>query len=238
MNIEVRDLAVRYGRRTALAGVTLDVVAGAVCAVVGRNGSGKSTLVRALLGQRRADAGTIRVGGLDPWRERTRLMARVGATPESPDAPASATAATLARWARPFHDRWDDALFAARLARFEVDPATPFGELSRGQRGLVMLALALAPRPGLLLLDDPTLGLDPLARRFFFGELIGELAEGGVTVLMTSHDLDGVERIATDVAILHAGRVALAGPRDELRSRAGGGALEELFARVTGEASR
>jgi ABC-2 type transport system ATP-binding protein len=238
MKIEVRDLAIRYGRKPALAGVTLDVAAGAVCAVVGRNGSGKSTLVRALLGQRRADAGTIRVGGLDPWRERTRLMARVGATPESPDAPATATPRELARWSAAFHPRWDAALFAARLERFEIDPAARFGELSRGQRALVMLALALAPRPELLLLDDPTLGLDPLARRYFFGELIGELAERGVTVLMTSHDLDSVERIATDVAILHRGRVELAGPLDELRARAGGGPLEELFARVTEEASR
>jgi len=237
MKIEVRDLAIRYGRKPAIAGVTLDVATGAVCAVVGRNGSGKSTLVRALLGQRQADAGTIRVGGLDPWRERRRLMTRVGATPESPDAPASATAAMLARWAKPFHRSWDSAAFDGRLARFEIDPATPFGELSRGQRALVMLALALAPRPELMVLDDPTLGLDPLARRYFFGELIVELAERGVTVLMTSHDLDGVERIATDVAILHAGRVALAGPLDELREPAGGGPLEELFARVTEEAS-
>ncbi len=95
-----------------------------------------------------------------------------------------------------FHRGWDAAGFRARLDRFGIPHAKRFGELSRGQKGLVMLSLALAQRPELLLLDDPTLGLDPVARRFVFDELIGELADRGTTVLLTTHDLEGIERIA------------------------------------------
>lgn len=232
MKIEVRDLTVRYGATTALDGVGFDVAAGAVFALLGRNGSGKSTLVRALLGQRRPDVGTIRIGGLDPWRQRGLLMARVGATPEVPDAPPDLTVGALERWTAPFHQRWESAAWRARLERFEIPARARFAELSRGQKALVSLALALAPRPELLVLDDPTLGLDAVARRYFFDEMIGELAERGVTVLMTSHDLEGIERIATDVAILQHGRLASCAPVDELREASAGATLEEIVTRI------
>jgi ABC-2 type transport system ATP-binding protein len=242
MKIEVRDLVVRYGRRTAVDHVSFAVEPGAVWALLGRNGAGKSSLVKVLLGQRPANAGTVKVCDLDPWRQRARLMRSVAATPETPDAPPGLTVAAIERFTAPLYPRWDGAGFKARLERFGVPLRQKFGELSRGQRALVMLALALAPRPDLLILDDPTLGLDPLARRFVFEELIAELAERGVTVFLTSHDLAGVERVATHVGILDAGRLVAEGELEALREQALAAGvetptLEELFAdRVGGGA--
>jgi len=243
MKIEVRDLVVRYGRTCALDGVGFDVEPGSVFALVGRNGSGKSSLVKVLLGQRRADAGRVSVGGLDPWRRRAELMFRVGATPETPDAPPFATATELAKLAAPVYPSWDRKGFDERLDRFGLPRDRAFRELSRGQRSLVMLALALAHRPQLLVLDDPTLGLDAVARRFVFEELVGELAERGVTIFLTSHDLTGVERVATHVAILCEARIADEGSLEELRERAledglDGPDLEELVVATAGRRAR
>lgn len=241
MKIEVRDLVVRYGRRTAVDGVSFAVEDGSVWALLGRNGAGKSSLVKVLLGQRPANRGTVSIGGLDPWRRRARLMARVGATPETPDAPPGLTVAGIERFTAPLYPRWDRVGFRGRLERFGVPLRQKFGELSRGQRGLVMLALALAHRPELLILDDPTLGLDPLARRFVFDELIAELAERGVTVFLTSHDLAGVERVATHVGILENGKLIAEGELESLREQALAAGveapnLEEIFAaRIGGE---
>lgn len=242
MRIDVRDLVVRYGRRTAVDGVSFDVAPGSVWALLGRNGAGKSSLVKVLLGQRPASAGTVRIQGLDPWRERARLMRTVCATPETPDAPPHLHVAAIERFTAPLYPSWDGAGFRARLERFGVPLRQKFGDLSRGQKGLVMLALALAPRPELLILDDPTLGLDPLARRFVFKELIAELAGRGVTVFLTSHDLAGVERVATHVGILDGGRLIAEGELEALREQAVAAGveaptLEAVFVeRVAGEA--
>ena len=220
MKIDVRQLRVRYGRFTALDDVSFEVESGAVFALVGRNGAGKSSLVRALLGQRRADAGTIAVDGLDPWSQRARLMARVGAMPEVSDAPSALGATALGELVARFYPEWDRESYLARLDRFDIPRDRAFAKLSRGQRALVQLSLALAPRPRALVLDDPTLGLDAVARRFLFDELIGELAERGVTIFLTSHDLAGVERVATHVGILCEGRLASSGPLETMREEA------------------
>jgi ABC-2 type transport system ATP-binding protein len=243
MKVSLKGVTVRFGDVTAVDGVTFDVAPGAVFALLGRNGAGKSTLVRALLGLVRADEGTIALDGSDPWRDRARLLARIGATPESPDAPEHSGLGEIAAAIEPLYPRWDDALLRARLARFDIDPARPFATLSRGQRALGMLALALAHAPELLVLDDPTLGIDAVARRYVLEELIAELADRGATVVMTSHDLDGVARVATDLAILRAGRLVARGTLDELRARAddegsGGAGLEEILVAATSGGDR
>ncbi len=202
-------------------------------ALLGRNGSGKSSLLRVLLGQRPPAAGIVRLLGEDPWRSRARLMERVGVVPEEPDAPPEMTARQLSAFCGRLHARWDEALVHDRLARFEVPVDRPFGRLSKGQKGAVMLALALGHRPRLLLLDDPTLGLDVVARDAVFREVIGELADRGTTVFVTTHDLRAVEGIADHVAILHEGRLALDGALEALKVERGL-SLEQLFAAVAG----
>jgi ABC-2 type transport system ATP-binding protein len=230
--LETLALAVRYGRTRVLDGVSLAVPAGCVYALLGRNGSGKSSLMRVLLGQRPAAIGSARLFGQDPWTRRTALMARVGVVPEEPDAPPEMTAAQLSAFCARLHAHWDRELVSERLRRFDVPQDRPFGRLSKGQRGAVMLALALGHAPELLLLDDPTLGLDVVARDAVFGEVIGELADRGTTVFVTTHDLRAVEGIADRVAILHQGRLALEGPLEAVKAE-WGRSLEEVFAAVT-----
>ncbi|HVR07330.1 MAG TPA: ABC transporter ATP-binding protein, partial [Thermoanaerobaculia bacterium] len=206
-------------RRNAVDGVSLSLPEGAVYALLGRNGAGKSSLVRCLLGQQRATAGRALLFGRDAWRHRATLMAQVGVVPEQPDAPPGVTARQLARLCRPLYPCWDGSGFEARLRRFDVPADRPFGRLSKGQQGHVALALALAPHPRLLILDDPTLGLDAVARRAFFEELIGDLADRGTTVLLTTHDLAAVERIADRAGILAGGRLLLDEEIERLKQR-------------------
>ncbi|MEO8274742.1 MAG: ABC transporter ATP-binding protein [Thermoanaerobaculia bacterium] len=220
MKLLVRDLTVRYGRTIALDRLSLNVPEGSVYALLGRNGSGKSSLMRALLGHRKPDTGVVEIAGLDPWSARHRLMTSVAATPETPDAPPAMQVDAIGKFVGSFHRRWDAAGFRGRLERFGISMNHRFGALSRGQKSLVMLSLALAQQPELLLLDDPTLGLDPVARRFVFDELITELADRGTTVLLTTHDLEGIERIATNVGILRKGKLLVEGEIETLRASA------------------
>jgi ABC-2 type transport system ATP-binding protein len=217
--LEIEGLTVAYGGRRALDGVTLRVEPGSVFALLGVNGAGKSSLVRCALGEQRPTAGRARLFGRDVWRQRAALLADVGVVPEEPDAPPAMTARQLLAFSRRLYPRWDGEGAAARLARFGVPMEVPFGRLSKGQKGQVALTLALAPRPSLLVLDDPTLGLDPLARRAVFSELIGELADRGTTVFLTTHDLAAVEGVADSVGILLGGRLVLAEELESLKRR-------------------
>jgi ABC-2 type transport system ATP-binding protein len=217
--VEIRELTVRYGRTTAVDGLDLEVEEGSVYALLGRNGSGKSSTVRCLLGQRRASAGELRLFGLDAWRERRRLMERVGVVPEHPDMPPQATPESLAGFMARVEPRWRDDVFRDRLAFFRVPMTTRCGRLSKGQLRQTALALALACSPELLVLDDPTLGLDAVARRELFEELISELADRGSTVLLTTHDLAGVEGIADRVGVLDQGRLVVDEELERLKQR-------------------
>jgi len=212
-------LFIRYGKKSALDGVSLEIPRGSVFALLGRNGTGKSSMIRCILGQQPPSGGSVSLLGADPWKERTRLMHRLGVVPEEPDAPPEMTPLALARFCAPLYSSWDAKGFEGRLSRFGVPAKTPFSKLSKGQKGLTMLSLALASSPELLVLDDPTLGLDPVARAAFFEEIVGELADRGTTVFLATHDLEGVERIADRVAILKEGRLALCEELELLKSR-------------------
>jgi ABC-2 type transport system ATP-binding protein len=222
-----------------LGGVDLRAPRGSVYALLGRNGAGKSSLLRVLLGERPPSGGRVRLLGEDPWVHRAVLMERVGVVPEQPGAPPEMTAAQLAIFCARLHARWDAAAVSKRLARFEVPAHRPFGRLSKGQKGAVMLSLALGHAPELLLLDDPTLGLDVVARDAVFREVIADLADRGTTVFITTHDLRAIEGVADRVAILHEGRLALEGELETLKAE-WARPLEEIFTAVTvsGESAR
>jgi ABC-2 type transport system ATP-binding protein len=227
-------LAVRYGRATVLEHVTFAVPRGCVYALLGRNGAGKSSLVRCLTGQQRPAGGGARIFGADVWRERPTVMARVGVVPEEPDAPAELSPSRLLALVARLHERWDGAEAVDRLGRFGVPLHTPFGRLSKGQRGAVMLALALGHAPELLILDDPTLGLDVVARDAVFREVIGELADRGTTILITTHDLAAVEGLADRVGILRGGRLVLDDSLESVKERFAL-SLERVFAEITAD---
>lgn len=217
--ISIRSLTVRFGKVLAVDRLDLAIAAGSVYALLGRNGAGKSSLLRALLGLRRPEAGQCLLLGRDPWRQSAELMQHVGVVPEEPEAPPDRTVRALGTFASRIYKTWDDELFTAALARERVPLDRPFGKLSRGQKTLVALALALSPRPRVLILDDPTLGLDPVARRSVLDALVETLAERPTTVLLATHDLDAVGRFADRVGFLHQGRLLLDEPLEALRAR-------------------
>jgi ABC-2 type transport system ATP-binding protein len=220
--VAIQDLTVRYGRRgkpPVLDRVSLAVPEGSVYVLVGRNGAGKSSLVRCLLGEQKPDSGRALLLGEDAWSERARLLRGVGVVPEEPDAPPSMTARQLARFCSGLYDSWDGDGLSERLKRFGVPDDVPFGQLSKGQKGHVLLSLCLAGSPRLLILDDPTLGLDPVARRAVFDELIVDLSDRGTTVFLTSHDLAGVEGIADRIGLLQDGRLAVDEEMETLKQR-------------------
>ena len=217
--IQARDVTVRYGRRTAVDAVSLSVPGGAVYALLGRNGAGKSSLVRCILGQLRPHRGQIELFGEDVWSRRAKLMDRIGIVTEDPDAPPDMRVRDLGAFCAKLYSRWRQESFDARLERFAIAPKSRFGELSKGQRKQVTLALALACSPELLILDDPTLGLDVVARKSLFEEVIADMADRGITVLVTTHDLDAVESIADRVGVLRSGRLVLDEEMETLKAR-------------------
>jgi ABC-2 type transport system ATP-binding protein len=217
--IRVESLTVRYGKTFACRDVSFSVAAGAVYALLGRNGAGKSSLVRCLLGQQKAASGRALLFEKDSWKTRRHAMEQIGVVPEEPDAPPAMSARELSAFCRRIYPRWDSAAVAARCERFGIPQATPFGSLSKGQKGEVLLSLALGHSPAVLVLDDPTLGLDVVARRALSEEIVGELADRGTTVFLTTHDLAGFEGIATRVGILKEGKLVIDEELEALKAR-------------------
>ena len=217
--IRIDNLTVRYGRKKAVDGVSLAVAPGAVYALLGRNGAGKSSLVRCMLGEQKPERGTASLLGHDAWTHRTSLMQRVGVVSEEADAPPTMRVDALARFSASLYPRWNRAAFDERLSRFSVSERARFGDLSKGQKKQVSVALALAHEPELLVLDDPTLGLDVVARKSLFEEVIAELADRGTTIFLTTHDLTGVETIVDRVAMMANGRIVVDEELESLKAR-------------------
>jgi ABC-2 type transport system ATP-binding protein len=213
--LEADELGKRYGARWALRDCTVRLPAGRVAALVGPNGAGKSTLLHLAVGLQRPDAGTVRVFGAAPY-ENTAVLPDIGFVAQDTPVYRDFTADELVRMGGKVNRRWDAPLARARLAQLGIPPRKPVGRLSGGQRAQVALALALAKRPRLLLLDEPVASLDPLARREFLQSLMGSVAESGTTVLLSSHILADLERSCDFLVVLQAGRVQLSGAVDDI----------------------
>ena len=217
--VKLDGLTVRYGKLTAIDDLSFEVPKGAVYALLGRNGSGKSSTVRCVIGQQRPNSGRTRILGFDSWKGRRRAMERVGVVPENPDVPPDTTADRVEKFMARVTPFWKSANYFDRLESLGVPRKQRFARLSKGQQRQLALALALAGSPRLLVLDDPTLGLDAVARRRLYEELIAELADRGTTVFLTTHDLDGVERIADRVGVLLGGSLLVDEKLDVLKAR-------------------
>ena len=219
--LEVGHLSKAYGRRVqALRDLSLAVPRGAIFGLVGSSGSGKTTLIRTALGLSRQDAGEVRLFGRDPRRDRVAVLSRVGYVPETPSVYGQLTVGETVDFLSAFYPNWDRAYAYRLLARFELPLNPRVRQLSRGLQTKVSLLAALGPRPELLLLDDPTLGLDAVMLEDFFGTLVEASEREGTTVLIASHNLDDLERIATHVGFLKSGRVLLSGALADVQGAA------------------
>jgi ABC-2 type transport system ATP-binding protein len=229
--IEVSGLVKRYGPRTVLDGVDLAVAPGELVALLGPNGAGKTTLVETVEGFRAADGGTVRVLGEQPGRDPS-VRARVGLMLQAGGLDPRATPRDVLRLYAAFHEGGRDAEALLSLVGLSGVATTRVRRLSGGERQRLALALALVGEPDVLLLDEPTAGMDPEARRTT-RELIAGLRAEGRAILLTTHDLVDVERLADRVAILHGGRIRAEGSPDELMA----GASAALRFRIHGEPS-
>jgi ABC-2 type transport system ATP-binding protein len=215
--ITVSELTRRFGATTALASVSLSVTRGAVHGLVGANGAGKTTLIKHILGLLRAQNGSVRVFGLDPVADPVAVLSRIGYLSEEKDLPGWMRVDELIRYSRAFYPAWDDVYAEELRQTFALDPTTKIGDLSRGQKAQAGLLIALAYRPELLVLDEPSSGLDPIVRRDILGAIIRTIASEGRTVLFSSHLLDEVEQVADHVTMISHGRIAQSAPMEALK---------------------
>lgn len=193
--IEIRGLSKSFGRTRVLDGVDLTVPRGSVFGFLGLNGAGKSTTIRILLGLLRADGGSCRVAGTNPLHEPIATRRRVGYMAENQTMYAWMKVAEMSAWCGRFYPSWDAGLAEALRRQMGLAADAKIGTLSKGQTSKLALLLALAHRPELVILDDPVLGLDPLARRDFLREVIGQLQARDVTVFFSSHLLYEIEPV-------------------------------------------
>src|SRR5438132_6737642 len=231
--ITVSEVTRHFGAKTALASVSLSMSRGAVYGLVGANGAGKTTLIKHILGLLRAESGTVRVFGLDPVADPVGVLSRIGYLSEENDLPAWMRVDELIRYSRAFYPAWDDAYAEELRQTFALDPAARVKTLSKGQKARLGLLIALAYRPELLVLDEPSSGLDPIVRRDILGAVIRTIADEGRTVLFSSHLLEEVEQVADYVAMISNGTIVLSAPLSEIKEshRVGGRvlSLDEIF---------
>jgi ABC-2 type transport system ATP-binding protein len=217
--VEVHGLTKSFGRFQALRGLDLDVQRGNVHGFLGPNGAGKSTTIRVLLGLLRADGGTVRLLGGDPWRDVVELHRRLAYVPGDVSLWPGMSGGEAIDLLGAMRGTLDEARRADLLERFELDPTKKGRQYSKGNRQKVALVAALASDAELLILDEPTSGLDPLMEAVF-QQVILEAKDRGTTVLLSSHILSEVEALADRVSIIRDGKVVETGTLDAVRGRA------------------
>jgi ABC-2 type transport system ATP-binding protein len=215
--IAVSEVTRRFGAKRALDAVTLNIPRGGVYGLVGANGAGKTTLIKHILGLLRAESGSVRVFGRDPVKDPPGVLSRIGYLSEENDLPGWMRVDELVRYSKAFYPSWDDGYAEELRKTFGLDQAAKIKNLSKGQKARAGLLIALAYRPELLLLDEPSSGLDPIVRRDILAAVIRTIAEEGRTVLFSSHLLDEVEQVADHVTMIQEGRILLSGPLREIK---------------------
>ena len=238
--IAVSALTRRFGATTALQSVSLSVPRGGVYGLVGANGAGKTTLIKHILGLLRAESGSVRIFGRDPVAEPVAVLSRIGYLSEENDLPGWMRVDELIRYQRAFYPGWDDAYAEELRHAFALDPTAKVKTLSKGQKARAGLLIALAYRPELLVLDEPSSGLDPIVRRDILGAVIRTIADEGRTVLFSSHLLEEVEQVADHVTMINHGQIILSAPLSEIKeSHSVDGrvlSLDEIFVARVGKA--
>jgi ABC-2 type transport system ATP-binding protein len=229
--VEVDGLVMRYGATLAVDALTLAVARHTITAVLGPNGAGKTTTLETCEGYRRPQAGIVRVLGLDPHRDRRDLLPRIGVMLQQGGAWSGARAEEMLRHLARLHAHPLDVTGLVERLDLGECGRTPYRRLSGGQKQRLGLAMAVVGRPELVFVDEPTAGLDPHSRRSTW-DLLRELRADGVTVVLTTHQMDEAERLADQVHIVDHGRLVGSGSPQELTD-GGRRSLEDVFLDLT-----
>jgi len=217
--VDVSHLSYSYGAIAALRGVDLTIPQGALYALLGPNGSGKTTFLQILMGVRRGYTGSARVLGIESSALTVKHRERIGYIAEGQSLPGWMRLEQLEAYLAPLYPRWDKALARDLRARFDLDRTRKIQTLSRGEYMKAALLCALAPRPELLLMDEPFTGMDALVKDELVRGLLESSGTEGWTVLLCSHDIGELELLADWVGFLGRGRMQIAEPMETLRQR-------------------
>ncbi|MCC6675796.1 MAG: ABC transporter ATP-binding protein [Phycisphaerales bacterium] len=217
--IRTIGLTHRFGKLTAVRELNLTIPRGATYGFIGLNGAGKSTTIRMLTGLLAPTAGRAIIDNIDITQDPIAALARIGYIPDRPTAYAWMRVGEVLSFARSMWPGWNDALAADLLARYRLDPRQKVGKLSKGTAAKLSLLLALAHDPEILILDEPTDGLDAIAREEFYEQIISAACDRPRTILLSSHALNEVQRIADHIGIIHEGRLIMQGRAEDLIAR-------------------
>ncbi len=215
--IKIEGLRFSYGKKEVLKGVNLEVPRGSIFGFLGRNGAGKTTLIKTLLGLQKPQAGKCLVGGLDSFKQSLDIRRNIGFMAEDQQMYGWMKVKQIIKWVAGFYPNWDYEFTDKLAVKFRLPMNIKVKELSKGQNSSLALLLALGHRPDIVILDDPTLGLDPIARKDFLRHVIELLQTENVTVFFSSHLLYEIEPVADHVAILDKGVIVKSSTTEELR---------------------
>lgn len=216
MAITLTGVSKRYGGVAVIDDLTLKIPRGTTFGLLGPNGAGKTTLIKMMMGLLSVSAGEVRILGRDVFQEPVEVKKQIGYVPEQPSIYRWMRVGEVLGFVKTFHANWNEALCGRLLAMFGLELKKKVKHLSKGTLAKLALLLAIAPEPEVLLLDEPTAGLDPLAREEFLDGVLQVLCEQRRTVLISSHTLVDVHRLADRVGILAGGRLLVQRPTDEL----------------------
>ncbi|HEU5367066.1 MAG TPA: ABC transporter ATP-binding protein [Ktedonobacterales bacterium] len=215
--IEISNLVVNYGAHRAVDGLTMTVPQGSIFGFLGPNGAGKTTTIKALLGLRPLDGGSVRVLGYDAAKASLEVRARVGYVPEVNSLYDYLTIPQICAFCRATSRQWNQQVVDRYIGVFGLPAEAKVGRLSKGMKSQLALSLALGSSPDLLILDEPTAGLDPVARHEFLNKLVAEIAAEGKTIFFSSHILSEVEAVADWVGIIRRGKLVVSDELDHLK---------------------
>jgi len=215
--VQIQGVTRQFGDLKALDNIDFTVTPGCVHGLVGANGAGKTTLIKHVLGLYKAKTGNVRVFGLDPVRNPVEVLVRIGYLSEERDLPEWMRIHELMRYTQAYHPKWDMDYADTLIKTFQLDPRQKIKTLSRGQRAQTGLIAAVAHRPDLLLLDEPSSGLDAIVRKDILKEVVRAVADDGRTALFSSHLLDEVERMSDVITMIHGGKIVLHGELDAIK---------------------
>jgi ABC-2 type transport system ATP-binding protein len=228
--IQTEDFTRRFGSTVAVDGLNLTVERGQIFGFLGRNGAGKTTTIKTLLGLLRPTSGSVRVLGLDPVKDGIELKKRIGYVPETPQLYPWMRVREMVRFTSQFYDNWNDTHVAELLGQFGLEPERKVKNLSRGMGAQLALVLAMGHEPELLILDEPATGLDVLVRRDFLESIVQVIQQQGRTVMLSSHMVHEVERVADRVGVIEGGKMLACEDTDAFKGR-----VKKVLVRLSGE---